>query len=237
MNETPRRPGRRLLAWFDTLRFRQLLVLIIIEMILSPLRVSHGIAAVAYILASLSAVAVFLSVLRRQEPLLAWAFVGLWAIAAALRVAVTAGTNPALQHPLQLAMGAIDVVLLSGVVVAVLRFVLHWQQVSMENIFAAVVAYFLMALAFAAIYEVAMTIDPASIRFPDGIALSDSGQVRHEITYFSFVTITTLGYGDVVPVNPLVQVFAVLEAVLGQVYIAVVIAWLVSSYVAQKRGT
>jgi hypothetical protein len=50
-----------------------------------------------------------------------------------------------------------------------------------------------------------------------------------------FVTIATLGYGDITPRLPLVQMLAVLEAVGGQFYVAVVIAWLVSASAAHRR--
>jgi voltage-gated potassium channel len=49
------------------------------------------------------------------------------------------------------------------------------------------------------------------------------------------VTIATLGYGDITPRLPLAQMLAVLEAVIGQFYVAVVIAWLVSAYAARHR--
>ncbi len=54
--------------------------------------------------------------------------------------------------------------------------------------------------------------------------------------YFSFVTLTTTGYGDIVPVNPLVRSAANLEAVTGQLFTATLLARLVSSYFAAGRG-
>lgn len=52
--------------------------------------------------------------------------------------------------------------------------------------------------------------------------------------YYSFVTITTLGYGDVTPVSDVAKALSVLEAVVGQLYLVVVIAWLVGMYVSAK---
>jgi voltage-gated potassium channel len=54
------------------------------------------------------------------------------------------------------------------------------------------------------------------------------------LQYYSFVTITTLGYGDTTPVTRAEKSFSVLEAVVGQLYVVVVIAWLVGNYVRQK---
>lgn len=53
-------------------------------------------------------------------------------------------------------------------------------------------------------------------------------------SYYSFVTITTLGYGDVTPVSTQARSLALLEAVLGQLYIAILIARLVGSHLAQS---
>ncbi|MEE9537304.1 MAG: potassium channel family protein, partial [Desulfobacterales bacterium] len=52
--------------------------------------------------------------------------------------------------------------------------------------------------------------------------------------YFSLVTITTLGYGDITPIGRQVTSLAVLEAVTGQIYLVVVVAWFVGMYVSRK---
>jgi hypothetical protein len=49
-----------------------------------------------------------------------------------------------------------------------------------------------------------------------------------QFVYFSFVTMSTLGYGDLVPQAPLVQTFSWMQSVMGQFYMAVMVAWLVS---------
>ena len=74
-------------------------------------------------------------------------------------------------------------------------------------------------------------VDPASFN----IDLSQPGDYLSEFQYYSFVTITTLGYGDITPVTGVAKSFSVLEAVVGQLYMVVVIAWMVGNYVRQKR--
>lgn len=54
--------------------------------------------------------------------------------------------------------------------------------------------------------------------------------------YFSFVTLTTLGYGDVLPVNAYAETLVVLEAVVGQIYLTVLIAGLVGAYLSDRTG-
>ncbi len=52
--------------------------------------------------------------------------------------------------------------------------------------------------------------------------------------YYSFVTLATLGYGDIVPDTSLTRSVAIVEAVIGQFYVAIVVAVLVSAFVAQR---
>jgi len=52
--------------------------------------------------------------------------------------------------------------------------------------------------------------------------------------YFSFVTITTLGYGDITPLTDKASVLAFFEAVIGQIYLVVLVAWLVGMHVSRR---
>jgi len=58
---------------------------------------------------------------------------------------------------------------------------------------------------------------------------------RPELTYFSFLTLTTVGYGDIVPVAPLARVLAMLEALIGQIFLATFLAFLVGNFLIQKQ--
>jgi hypothetical protein len=69
-----------------------------------------------------------------------------------------------------------------------------------------------------------------------GRSALDSSAHSAKILYYSFVTLTTLGYGDITPVSELAQMMAVAEAVIGQLYIAIFIARLVALYVASDRA-
>jgi len=55
--------------------------------------------------------------------------------------------------------------------------------------------------------------------------------------YFSFVTITTLGYGDITPLTQTARTLSFLEAIVGQFYIAVLVAGLVSAYISTKQDS
>ena len=81
-------------------------------------------------------------------------------------------------------------------------------------------------------------LDPEAIKLALIIDWDDNARdVFSEMYYFSFVTLTTLGYGDVLPISRVARSFATLEAVIGQLYLAVVIASLVGIQINQRaRG-
>jgi hypothetical protein len=129
--------------------------------------------------------------------------------------------------------GAYLILVVSGIV-ATLRYVLATRHVDLDLIFGAVVAYLLMAIGFGFIYTVLLTLDPQAFNVGNLPDLGSYATLESQMIYFSFVTIATLGYGDIIPHLPLPRILAGLEAVIGQFYIAVVIAWLVSRHAANQ---
>jgi ion channel len=108
------------------------------------------------------------------------------------------------------------------------RHALRAGVVDAEHIFAALDAYLLAGLIFAVCYWLLDQTWPASF----GAASASDLDLAHAI-YFSFVTIATLGYGDVVPASDSARGLTILEAVGGQMYLAVLVARLVSLYSKQ----
>lgn len=110
------------------------------------------------------------------------------------------------------------------------RFILKSPQVTRDVIIAAIVIYLLMALMWSFAYALLEHYQPASFIYQEGLA-SDS---RQFFLYYSFVTLTTLGYGDITPLTEKAKSLTILEAVIGQVYLVVVLSWLVGMYVSRK---
>jgi len=106
--------------------------------------------------------------------------------------------------------------------VATARYALRPGRVDGERIFAALDVYLLAGLVFSIAYFVIDHASPGSFR-PDPL-------MRGDAIYFSFITIATLGYGDIVPVNGAARGLAMLEAIGGQMYLAVLVARMVSLY-------
>ncbi len=120
-------------------------------------------------------------------------------------------------------------VLFFGLVAAlILRDVLAPGRITVERITAAICVYFTFAMLWSAIYSIINTVDPHAFR---GI----EGDIDfHTATYFSLVTLTTLGYGDVAPLNPVARSFAVLQAATGVLYVATLVARLVALQIAHS---
>ena len=110
-----------------------------------------------------------------------------------------------------------------GVVVA--RAVFGPGRVTYHRIIGAVLLYLLIALMFVALFVFLCLLVPNAI---NGIALQDTPALASTMIYFSFTTLTTTGYGDVVPVHPVARSLCNLEAVIGQLYPATLLARLVS---------
>lgn len=122
--------------------------------------------------------------------------------------------------------------ILAACAVGILVFVFRRGAVTLDGIFAALAAYLLIAFAFAQIYMLLVMWAPESFRFPTPIAVSAGPALESDMLYFSFVTIATLGYGDFLPHTETARMLAVLEAVVGQFYVAVIVALLVGKFIS-----
>ena len=114
----------------------------------------------------------------------------------------------------------------------VLRQVLTDADVDLNRIAGAFCAYLMLGFIWSVAYMVLFSLDQGSFQgLPD---IGDNLRLL-DLQYFSFVTMTTLGYGDVVPVSEIARALAVAEAVIGQIYLAVLVAALVGAYVAKTN--
>jgi hypothetical protein len=99
------------------------------------------------------------------------------------------------------------------------------DRVDAELLCGALGAYLLLGVFWAVTYEIIGLAAPAAFAGPGGVTPN-----RSALVYFSFTTLTTVGYGDITAVNPVVRMWTVFEAIIGTMYNATVIARLVSIY-------
>jgi voltage-gated potassium channel len=108
------------------------------------------------------------------------------------------------------------------------------RRVTTETLLGAVSGYLLLGLAFGTVFAVIEHAAPGSLRV--GVAEMGIADVG-DLLYFSFVTLTTVGYGDVTPVGGAAHLVAIFEAIMGQFYIAAIVARLISLQISGTRNT
>jgi hypothetical protein len=122
------------------------------------------------------------------------------------------------------ALALLFMVLYSGLA---LRLVLRPGPVTNRQIAGAVAVYLLAALGFGEAYWLLAHVNPQAIGFADAPAGHEA--LRADFVYFSIATITTVGFGDVVPVSTAARVLVSMEALFGQLYLVILLSRLVSN--------
>ena len=108
-----------------------------------------------------------------------------------------------------------------------LRRVVAPGRVTTDRITAAICIYLILGLLWTSLYGLVHTWRPDAFSLPPG-------DIANALRYFSFVTLTTLGYGEVTPVHPLARSLAFLEAATGVLYVAVLVARLVALQIVHE---
>jgi ion channel len=215
--------GSAVSAWREH-RFLQLLLCVVAGIILLPFLAKFRIVLLVIQVLLLNGILVAMSANRRRSVLRRFLF-GACAVNIALQAVSLRLPTTVLPH----VADAVGAVVLALCVVAILTHVFRSADITADTIFAAMVAYMFLALAFSRAFVIMQAVSPSNFGLREGVNMD------LELLYFSFVTIATLGYGDVTPRLPSAQMLAVLEAVIGQFYVAVLIAWLVSVYAGRRR--
>jgi len=121
----------------------------------------------------------------------------------------------------------LNIVSLSIILAITLHHSLSSEIVDRDRIYAVVAGYLMLGIIWAYLYGIVEVLAPGSFNMGSDWQIDDAGESKVKLLYFSFVTLTTLGYGDVSPALPFAQSLAVLEAATGILYIAVLVASLV----------
>ena len=136
-----------------------------------------------------------------------------------------------------LAQGVLTLIFLAFVTVRIVLHLFQCDRVDADTLCAAACAFLVAGVAWAAAYSVVYDLSPDAFRIegPAGErSLSLSSRQSVHVLYFSFVTLTTLGYGDVIPLSAPARVLAMLEASAGQLYLAVLVARLVGLHLRPR---
>lgn len=122
---------------------------------------------------------------------------------------------------------------LAFVICVLLKRLFLTSVITMDVIYAAVAVYLLLGVFWGLTFTVLEFFQSGSFTLPQNAAYAELGQ---DMLYYSFVTMTTIGYGDIIPISQPAKFLSVFEAMVGQIYLTVLIARLVGLYTSQSRA-
>ncbi|MFA6957251.1 MAG: potassium channel family protein [Thermoanaerobaculia bacterium] len=208
--------------------FGQLLVALIVVTLLQPFLAQHRLVQILALLILLDGI--YIAMPKDVGQRFRRAINLLWLLAAGLVVAARVSDQGIFRDSFDVAGGVFQTILFALCLTATLLHVLRERRVTLDLIYAAMAGYFFIVATFAGIYKIAFVVDSAAFQFQSWVTDVSKIDAWSQLSYFSFVTAASLGYGDILPRNPYVQMVAVIEVVIGQFYLATVIARLVSLY-------
>ena len=195
--------------------FYALLATIAIGPLLEALDIGR-VAMEALLTASLVAAVFPIGVLEKRRTMYA-----IVAAALLLRALSSYLDSAAISAAGALLWGSVALVAVFGAI----RYSMSSARVDAEHLYAALSAYLLIGVCWGVIYVAVVRVAPGALLLggeplPHGLGMGDA-------IYFSFVTLATLGYGDLAPATPVMRGLAVFEAIIGQLYLAIMVARLV----------
>jgi hypothetical protein len=122
-----------------------------------------------------------------------------------------------------------NVIFFQIIVVRLIIQIAKHKKADVGIIFESINGYLMMGMMFTTWVAIAMLYDPNAFSFQ----VENPG--LHEYSYFTFITLNTLGYGDITPTVPFAKSMAILISTSGQIYVAVIIAMLVGKYAASQK--
>ena len=164
---------------------------------------------------------------RRASDVVVGLALGLPAVAGGVIIAATPDTPTINLTPVVL-----TAFFLGFLVWRILKDVADGSRISKEKVYGAVCAYLLIGFLFASVYGFLALVDPDAFSVSAALEAELAGRGEHQgfgiFTYFSFVTMSTLGFGDITPRTPMAQTLTWMQAVFGQLFLVVLVARLVS---------
>ena len=132
---------------------------------------------------------------------------------------------------------------LANIIFFILIVILFIQQIAKAStvtpqvIMESINGYLMLGMSFSILIGLVCIIDPTAFSFKHLTgAMDPSISYVSNYFYFGFVTLTTLGYGDVVPLTPVARSLSIFTSITGQMYVAIIIALIVSKYLSQKSA-
>ncbi len=115
-------------------------------------------------------------------------------------------------------------------IILILSSMLRKHEVRPNTIYGAISIYLIIGFVFSTIFAFFYFTNPSFLISPSHSTLSND-----TIIYFSFITLTTLGYGDIIPGTSFAGTLALFEAIIGQLYLTVLVALLISNFIPKRK--
>jgi len=127
---------------------------------------------------------------------------------------------------------------MAQLIVAIFIDIMKRKKVTIDAVLGACCVLILLALTFGSTFILIEWIAPGSFYFPHEVTYTQAthlqSSIDFELNYFSLVTLTTIGYGDIYPLSPPARSLATLEGLLAQLYLAIILARLVGLEISQR---
>ncbi len=209
-------------------KYRQLLMALIANLVIAPLL--SGLVG-AMISAFLFFYAIFAVIKSFNLNKIFFRFyIGIALVALSLQIIGNLGWFDAWVTQLTFLTQAIYSAYLGVAIYLIFREIYSATRVTVNTIQGGICVYLMLGLLWALFYGMTSTLDVQA--FSKTLFVQGGGYTQ--VAYFSFSTLTTLGYGDIVPISELAQVLTNTEAIIGQLYPSIFIALLVGSYLSQR---
>lgn len=132
----------------------------------------------------------------------------------------------------------VNIIFFLVIVVSLIKQIATARQVSPGVIVDSIVGYLLLGIIFSVLILFIIQRDPSAFSIHQTEAAQSEENLNTSVPlYYSFVTLATLGYGDIVPLKPYTRSLSTLIAITGQFYIAIIVALLVGKFSSQQNST
>ena len=215
-------------------QFLQLTIMLLVLLVLVPVLMQHKImgALTEMVMLDSLVVAAGASTLGRR---MRWPLLIIWALAFGSFAVGYILLPPAAAKQAFVLCSFLYTFFSFGCTVAVLAFVAENRKgVTMDALLASVAAYVLLAISFSCLYSLLVMLNTQSFNPSTLLNYQHPAHIYLTMIYFSLVTLTTVGYGDIAPISGFAQMFAGLEALIGQLYLAILVAYLVGSSLSAR---
>jgi len=121
-----------------------------------------------------------------------------------------------------------------GAFIIAAKQVLFIGDIDTNKIIGSLTLYILLGLIWAIIYLFILALDPQAF---SGIDAGEWQEIFSRVAYYSFVTLTTLGYGDILPTNHISEFFVYMESIIGVFYMAIIVSSLISLHLSALQDS